>query len=383
MTDPAPYDLIVVGAGPAGATAARVAVGRGLRVALVDKARFPRDKLCGGGVTGRAMGHLGQAFGRLPDTLFHHCDAVQLTASGLTIGAEIDVPPILMTMRRDFDAALRECAIAAGAVDFCGQRIAEMDLSAREVVLANGDRLRGAVIIGADGVNSAVARALFGRSHDPDQVAFALEVEVPGDASAQLELDLSAVPWGYGWDFPKAGGRTLGIGGSARRNPEMRQDFEAWLRARGLDPSTLKIKGHHLPMGEVRKVPGRGCVLLAGDAAGLVDPITGEGIGWAVHSGQLAAEAACAALSQGQPDLAMSLYQSSARHMLRELSRARFLARLVYLPWLQPRFHALLASSPRLRRRFLDLLAGKMDYADLGPARLGRMALRVILRRGA
>ncbi|WP_435259868.1 NAD(P)/FAD-dependent oxidoreductase [Thioclava sp. FR2] len=375
------YDLIVIGAGPAGATAACVAARHGLRVALVDKAPFPRNKLCGGGVTGRAMGHLTQAFGALPETLFHRCDEVQMTASGQPLGTESGLPTIYMTMRRDFDAALREFAILAGAADFCGRRVSFIDLDACQVTLVSGETLRGSVMIGADGINSAVARSLFGRSHDPDQVAFALEVEVSGETSGQLELDLSAVPWGYGWDFPKAGGRTLGLGGSAKRNPNMRQSFEAWLRARGVDPSQVKIKGHHLPMGDVRKIPGRGNILLAGDAAGLVDPITGEGIGWAVHSGQLAAEAAFAAISRNNPALALSIYQASARHMLRELSRARFLARLVYVPWLQPRFHALLASSSALRQRYLDLLAGKMDYADLGPARLGRMALRVLLRR--
>lgn len=384
MEQPQTYDLIVIGAGPAGSTAARVALRHGLRVALVDKAAFPREKLCGGGVTGRAMGHLDRAFGSLPPGLFHRSDRVRMVAGQSLLGVETGVPVILMTMRKDFDAALRAKAIEAGAADFCGQRIGDMDLSAGRVVLANGRALSAPVIIGADGVNSTVARALFGRSHDPNQVAFALEVEIPGESSAELELDLLAAPWGYGWDFPKRGGRTLGIGGVAKRNPDLRPRFEAWLRERGIDPAKVKIKGHHLPMGEVRRVPGRGHVLLAGDAAGLVDPITGEGIGWAVHSGQLAAEAAVKALQEGKPEQALALYQASAGPMLKELARARFLARLVYIPWLQPRFHALLARSPGLRRRYMDLLAGKMDYADLRPLRVLRLVLRVLFRkRGA
>lgn len=376
------HDLIVVGAGPAGATAARVAAGRGLRVALIDKAAFPRDKLCGGGVTGRAMGHLRAAFGDVSGALFHHCGEVRMMAGGQVLGIERGAPPIYMTMRREFDAALRAGAVTAGAEDFCGHRIAKMAPEAGQVRLACGAGLRAPVVIGADGVNSAVARALFGRAHDPAQVAFALEVELPGETSDHLELDMTAAPWGYGWDFPKAGGRTLGIGGVAARNADLRARFDLWLRARGVEPGALRIKGHHLPMGEVRQVPGRGAVLLVGDAAGLVDPITGEGIGWAVHSGQLAAEAVVEAQAQGRPDAALGIYRAKAGPMLGELRRARLLAKMVYHPWLQPRFLGLMARSGHLRRRYLDLLAGRMDYADLGPMRIARLGLRLMAGRG-
>ncbi|MEF3048538.1 geranylgeranyl reductase family protein [Pseudotabrizicola sp. L79] len=386
MADPATtgltHDVIVVGAGPAGATAARVMALRGLRVALIDKAAFPRDKLCGGGVTGRAMGHLRAAFDDLPEALFHRCDDVRLMAGARVLGVETDGPPLFMTMRRDFDAALRARAMAAGADDFCGQRIAAMDLATGTLRLTGGAKVRAAVVIGADGVNSAVARALFGRAQDPAQVAFALEIEVPGATSSHLELDMVAARWGYGWDFPKAGGRTLGIGGAALRNDDLPQRFDQWLRARGIDPAQVRIKGHHLPMGEVKQVPGRDHVLLVGDAAGLVDPVTGEGIGWAVHSGQLAAEAAIEALSLGRPERTLALYQARAAHMMRELRRARLVAKIVYHPRLQPRFLDVMAQSRHTRRRYLDLLGGKMDYVDLGPARLARLALRLLLRRG-
>lgn len=376
------HDLIVIGAGPAGAAAAHRAVHLGLRVALVDKAGFPRDKLCGGGVTGRAMGHLRGVFGDLPDDLFHPCAEVRMMASDRVLGIETGAPPLYMTMRRAFDAALRGQALAAGAEDFCGQRVARLDLPEGLVRLADGRLLRAPVVIGADGVNSAVARALFGRAQDPAQVAFALEIEVPGATSGHLELDLAAAPWGYGWDFPKAGGRTLGIGGAVRRNPDLKPRFDRWLAARGLDPASVRIKGHHLPMGEVKSVPGRDHVMLAGDAAGLVDPVTGEGIGWAVHSGRLAAEAAAEALRRTRPDQALALYRASAAPMMAELRRARLVARIVYHPWLQPRFHDVMARSPHTRRRYLDLLAGRMDYVDIGPRRLARLALRILLRRG-
>lgn len=375
------HDLIVIGAGPSGATAAKVAADKGLRVALIDKAAFPRDKLCGGGVTGRAADQLERAFGAVPQGLFHDCTEVRLTSGLARLGTVKNAPVIKMTMRRDFDAALRDRAISAGAEDFCGTRVANLDLAEGRVELVSGQVLKALVVIGADGVNSQVARALFGKRRDKALMAFALEAEVAGKTSAALDLDLSAVPWGYGWDFPKAGGRTLGIGGLEHRNPDLKDSFNAWLVARGHDPASLKIKGHHLPMGEFRSVPGRAHVLLVGDAAGLVDPITGEGIAWAIHSGRLAAEAASIALSMGSPERALALYDARAKHMLTELKRARLLARIVYAPLFHARFLKLLATSGRLRRRYMDLLAGDLDYADLRPSRMVRLALGLLFGR--
>jgi menaquinone-9 beta-reductase len=375
------HDLLIVGAGPAGAAAAMTARKSGLTVALLDKAAFPRDKLCGGGVTGRAKTHLDEVFGDLPGDLFLPCTEVLLRNGAATVGHLTEAPTVLMTMRRVFDGTLRARALAAGAEDFCGQRITDLQLETNSVRLADGRTLQGRVLIGADGVNSAVARALFGRAHDPERVGFALEAEVSGPPGAAMELDMTAASYGYGWDFPKRFGRTLGMGGIGLRNPDLRARFETWLRARGLDPAHLKIKGHHLPFGEFRPVPGRGAVLLVGDAAGLVDPITGEGIGWAVRSGQMAATSAALALAMGTPDRALAVYQKRMATVLRELGRARLLAKIVYHPRFQPGFLRLLARSERLQRKYLDLLAGQLDYADLRLGRLGLLTLRVLMGR--
>ncbi|MDO8883062.1 MAG: geranylgeranyl reductase family protein [Pseudotabrizicola sp.] len=379
---PPGFDVLVIGAGPAGSAAAITAVRAGLRVALIDKAAFPRDKLCGGGVTARAHGYACAVFGDLPAGLFHISRTVRFSNGTETLARLEQAPAIYMTMRAGFDAALRARAIEAGAVDYCGHRMAHCVPDAGRVVLADGRVLTAPVVIGADGVHSAVARALFGRAFDPATIGFALEAEVPGGPGPDTELDMTALPWGYGWVFPKTGGRTLGIGGVSVQDKDLRPRFHDWLRARGVDPATVKIKGHHLPSGASNAVPGRGAVLLAGDAAGLVDPITGEGIGWAILSGQLAAEAAAEALAAGAPQTALRRYQVRMRPIRAELVRARLLARLVYHPLLQPRLLRALASSDHFQRRYLALLAGEMDYADLGPRRLVSVVLRVLRGRG-
>ena len=122
----------------------------------------------------------------------------------------------------------------------------------------------------------------------------------PGNADRPLRIDFGAAHWGYGWDFPKSGSSTIGIGGVLSRNEDMKGAMAAYLDLLGQDP-TQPVKGHHLPFGDFRRRPGRGAVLLAGDAAGLVDPITGEGIAYALKSGQLAAQAAVQALAEDAP----------------------------------------------------------------------------------
>ncbi|MBN2629042.1 MAG: geranylgeranyl reductase family protein [Rhodobacteraceae bacterium] len=376
------HDLLVIGAGPAGSAAAMTARKAGLRVAMIDKAAFPRNKLCGGGVTGRAHGYATAVFGALPDDLFHVSRSMRFADGARALADVADAPSFYMTMRTAFDAALRARAIAAGAEDFCGHRMASCAPEAGRISLADGVNLSAPVVIGADGVHSAVARALFGQGKRRAATGFALEVEVPGPPGAHTELDMTATPGGYGWDFPKAHGRTLGIGGIAAQDADLRPRFEAWLRARGVDPEAVRIKGHHLPSGALRPRPGRGAVLLAGDAAGLVDPITGEGIGWAILSGRLAAEAAARALAAGDPGSAFALYHQAMQPIRAELLRARLLTHLVYHPRLQPRLLRALSRSDHLQRRYLSLLAGEMDYADLGPRRLLGVAWRV-LRGGA
>jgi geranylgeranyl reductase family protein len=372
------HDLIVVGAGPAGTAAAVAARAEGLSVALVDRARFPRDKLCGGGITGRCRRHLDAVFGS--GAAAEHCltaRRIRLAFDGRTLGDLPDAPPIHMTRRRLFDADLLGRAAAAGAEALTGRRLAALDPAAAAVTLDDGTRLQGRVLVGADGVNSAVARALFGRAFDPAGIGFALEVEVPPTGDDAVEIDLGAAGWGYGWAFPKHDGTTIGVGGLHVRNPDLRPPLDRYLARHGQTPGAQPVKGHFLPFGDFRGVPGRGRAVLAGDAAGLVDPITGEGIGWAVLSGALAAGAAARALAEGRPDATLDHYRRALAPVHAELRRARLLRRLVYPAALRPAFARMLAGQPRLQRRYLALLAGETDYADIRLAAVPRLLWRL------
>ncbi len=377
------FDLIVVGSGPAGSACAATAAAAGLSVALVDKSPFPREKLCGGGVTGRSIRYLDEIFGVTPDSdLFLTSDSVRLAFGGRIISQQEDAPPLQMTMRRAFDATLHNHAVTAGADVFAPVRISAVDHASATITLADGRILQGSVLVGADGANSLVARSVFGRAFDPAQIGFGLEVELDRSLIEDntTEIDLGAADWGYGWVFPKRESITLGVGGIHARNPDMKAHFQAYLARHApalAEQGEIKCKGAFLPFGAYRKIPGGGRALLAGDAAGLVDPITGEGIAWALKSGQLAAQAAIEALAGNGPDSAMAAYLRRLAPIHREMDAARRIRALIYARPVRAYFPRAVERNPSMSRTYLRLLAGELDYADLGTRVLFRLARRL------
>lgn len=378
------FDLVILGAGPAGTAAAREARRLGLTAALVDKATFPRAKLCGGLVTGRCAAHLADIFGmQITEDLFETRRNFEFFLKDQSLGALNDVPPLHLTMRWDFDHYLLKQALAAGAADYTGHRIEALDFEEDKVELASGEFLTYKLLIAADGVQSPTAKALFGKPFSPDTIGFALEIEAPSQAPTKatpIRIDFAAADWGYGWSFPKESSTTIGLGGLHAQNPDMKSHLAAYLDKLGTG-QTAKVKGHFLPFGAPRPSPGKGNVLLVGDAAGLVDPITGEGIGHAIHSGALAACAAKAALDQGDTRRALPLYTRATRPIRRAIAQARVLRPLIFSARLQPFFARTFAASQTLKRDYMHLLSGEMEYTALlrrTTLRLPRAAIRYL-----
>lgn len=369
------FDLVVIGAGPAGSAAARAACTEGLRVAIVDRARFPREKLCGGGFTGRSRKALRDIFGHdVTEGPFTARTRMRFTAGPCLLAGEDHAPPVFMTMRHALDAWLLEAAVAAGATALTGTRVAGLDPASGVVTLAGGRRIAAGVVVGADGVNSLVARTLFGRAFDPARIGFAMEAEVSGPETDEVVIDFDAARFGYGWVFPKPHGRTVGVGGLAARNPEMRRPMADFLALHG-GGGDIRVRGAFLPFGSPRRHPGKGRVLLCGDAAGLVDPITGEGIAHALRSGQIAARAAARALAGVGPDAAASLHADGLRPILRSIDQARRWRQLLFPAPMRPAFHAMIARGAPFRRRYLQLLDGQIEYDDIWPL-VGNRLLR-------
>ncbi|MCW7539185.1 geranylgeranyl reductase family protein [Aquabacterium sp. A7-Y] len=375
------FDLIVVGAGPAGSAAACTAAHRGLRVALVDKEEFPREKLCGGLLTLRAQKVYARVFPRAWD------EAVEARAHGLSLLGpdgrrlnEVREHHLLQfTCRRRFDALLLDQAVEAGATPLLGSAVQQVDDSEGAVRLSDGRRLQGRAVIGADGVRSSVARQLFGRSFDPRTIALGMEMEVPRCHPGAADLDLPEIHfglarWGYGWVFPKRATLTVGLGGLLRHNPQLKTAFRAMLAHRFGSVPDVAIKGHHIPYGDYLTRPGRGRVLLCGDAAGLVEPITGEGIAFAMHSGREAALAVHEAL-QGRTE-PLAAYLPRYRELVQDFRIAKGLRQLIFPRLCEPLF---LRALPRLRQapgRHMDLMADELGY----PAYARYIALSVVAR---
>jgi geranylgeranyl reductase family protein len=306
------FDVVVVGAGPAGSVAALVLARAGASVALVDKAAFPRDKACGDLVGPRGV----QVLADLGLTVPNAGQGSDLLAVGPS-GRASRLPAFpgrsypghgVVAPRTGFDHALREAAIGAGAHPVRA-RIAGVEAgpagALRAVVASDGQRLAAGTVIGADGALSPVAQLAGMLRPETALWGFAIRAYLPAEVPLPLLVLLDAAPWqiypGYGWLFPGAAGQAnvgIGVGlGSTRRPVPLRDDLArlcALLARRGdLGPAVQpgRVMGGWLRMGGSGTPPAAGNVLLVGDAAGLINPLQGEGIGPAMVSARLAARA--------------------------------------------------------------------------------------------
>ena len=362
------YDVVVVGAGPAGAAAARRARALGLSVAILDKAVFPRHKLCGALLSGRGHKAMKAVFDLEPDRAhFLYSREVAFKWDGEELGAFTAPYELTYTYRLDLDHRLLLAAVAAGAEDYQGVRVAEFDDTASRVVLDSGEVLEYGVLVGADGAASPLARHLFGRAFDPNKIGFAFEAEVPDPCAedARMSIDFRIVDWGYGWNFPKKDSRTIGLGSIKSLDQDLMAQMKRYMALEGADPEAVKIKGAHIPLGDYTKVPGRANVLLVGDAAGLVDAITGEGLAYAMESGAQAAEAAAEALKAGKPAHALGLYRKRIGYIQAELDKANKLRHFQFSRSFTGLFKEKLRTSDNMRIAFFDLLAGETTYAEI------------------
>lgn len=351
------YDAVVIGGGPAGAAAAYSLAAAGKSVCLIDKSEFPRDKLCGGGLTFRSKRAFEQVFKRRwKSELINASQDVSFFSKGRFLASYKVGASIYFTTRLSFDHYLVGLAQEAGATLKLGDGVAGIDVARRSITLRSGETIGFSFLIGADGVNSVVARALFGQSFDPAQIAFALEVEVPRDRlphqGGLVEFDFNAARWGYGWVFPKQQTVTIGIGGLHRLNPDLRDRLDAYLRRKGLESRDFKVKGQYLPAGDYRVIPGRANVLLCGDAAGAVDPISGEGIPFALQTGAAAGKAVAMAIAQPAGPSALDIYCEDWKVVVASLRQAKFWRWFIYARWSERLFAWAFRFKP-IRKRML------------------------------
>ncbi|MEO6197597.1 MAG: geranylgeranyl reductase family protein [Dehalococcoidia bacterium] len=369
------YDVIIAGGGPAGSTTGRLLAERGARVLLLDKQAFPRDKPCGGGVTLRAASAQGADLSKVVER------TVYGARFSLRLGPEFDrrftQPLSYMTQRLRLDSHLLEQAAGAGVEVHEQEAVRAVDASSSGVqVLTSRDSHSAQILIGADGANGITGRLLGLRREYEEAVAFEGNIPWTSAVSRDWEdlvaLDLGGLAGGYGWVFPKGEHLNVGVGAWKYASFTLRPKLVALARRYGFDEAKLEnLRGHHLPVRMAGSPIARGPVAVVGDAAGLIDPLTGEGIHMAFASGRLAAEAALKVL--GGAATGMETYQREVDTGLQpELTVSRQLQEI--FNFAPPPFLTLMRRNRRFWLFFCYLIRGDLTYLDfvrmIGPMRV-------------
>ena len=272
---------------------------------LLDKATFPRDKPCGGGVTGRAARQLPFSIAPVVE------DVVDRMECGLRYRSHVirraRAPLAYMTQRRRLDHFLLQKAAEAGA-------------EVREGETADARELDARIVIGADGCNGSSAKQL--GLADGVVHGVALEANYPYEAryAGAIVLEIAVIRGGYGWIFPKGDHLNVGVGGNAEEAPKLRDELRRMCEAYGIDPETASdTRGYRLPMRLPRTLLARGTTAVIGDAAGLVDPFSGDGMYEAFLSAKLVTNAALDVLA-GRAE-SLDAYQAAVERRIVPLTR--------------------------------------------------------------
>lgn len=368
------HQVIIVGAGPAGAYLAYLLAREGINVLLLEKERLPRHKPCGGGISPKVINLLDFDLKSVIEDTIHTVIFTHRLARPITFTGSR--PIMYMVSRERFDALLLDRAKEAGVEAVDGIRVKGIQMTENGVsVYADGMEWRGQILIGADGAFSIVARALGLARNKKIAVTLESQLAVPleklGPIRGTAKIDYGLVPGGYAWWFPKAGHLSLGVGSFSPKIKDLRlrSYLEEILQVEDLTGllSTPQIRGWTIPTNCEHEDLHGGRALVIGDAAGLADAFTGEGIYAALFSARLAAEVITEQINKPSPDLqryTVLVYEK----MWPELTQALRISR-----WFYPNsnlFYGILYRQQRLVNDLIQVLAGDMTYSQV----LGRIS---------
>lgn len=359
MAVPEAFDVVVVGAGPAGSAAAAAAAAGGARVALLDRSTFPRYKTCGGGLIGPSLSALPAGF-----PVRATIREASFTLAGARSVTRTSEAPIIRTVTRaELDDWLAREAVRAG-VDFRNPCAVRSVAPADDEVLLDTDEgpLSARVVVAADGASGRLSRLV---GVTTSQVDLGLEVELEAGPRAsewteRIHLDWGPIPGSYAWVFPKGDTLTVGVIAGRGRPEETRRYLADFLAQQGLAGLRVIHDSGHLTRCRTPDSPiAKGRVLAAGDAAGLLEPWTREGISFALRSGRLAGEAAArAALADEDPQTLGTTYAAKlAVDLVPEMAAG---ARCLHAFEKRPgAFHWLIGRTPAGWNGFRRLAAGE------------------------
>ena len=375
---PKTYDIIIIGAGPAGATLASYLKPSGLSIAIIDKCNFPRDKVCGDAIPGPAVRVL-EAISPETKARFANFQAKRLAKGGTAIAPDYQHFSVYfktrgyISKRIDFDNFLFEEAQNNPNADFylnASITSLQVDENKASVQLkGQAEEISAKILVGCDGANSIVARKLTQRAVNPKHHCGAVRayyenVQMEDDYMLEFYFLKNYLP-GYFWVFPLENGQfNVGFGmlskDIAAKNINLRASFEhliltepkvsqAFKHAQRIGP----VQGFGLPLGSIQRPISGHRFLLCGDAASLIDPATGEGIGNAMISAVLAAEQIESCFAENRFDAPfLKAYDQAIHKRLGKSLRQKYLIQRMLKDrgWLLNLIIAIAARSPLLRK---------------------------------
>jgi geranylgeranyl reductase family protein len=377
-------DVIIAGAGPAGAIAAYELARLGISVLILEKTTFPRYKVCGGGLTHKIIEEIPFDISEIIETVIH---TIRFSSNFKDAFSRTSPDPLMYcTMRSKLDHFLLEKATVAGAKVLFTQQVTKIKNEHDKVLVVTKDRLfHSQLVIGADGPASIVARSVGLRQHIEQGLAWEAEISADPEIlqmySDTVFLDWGTFPGGYGWMFPKNDHFSIGVGGPAILSKQMMPYYHRFLEfldfgdshltpnplpnwggGKGEGLETLSLKSWPIPVRTQKGDFHSGRALVVGDAAGLADSLTGEGIYYAVRSGKLAAKA-CASLLLGQAE-ALKAYSDQANdELMTELLEGKKIKHIFNTVPLK--IHGFVRDNDRAWRAFGKVLRGERSYRDV------------------
>ena len=356
------FDLIVAGGGPAGSAAAQAAALRGLDVLILEKSEFPRYKPCGGALSRKALSLLDHT---LPQWIQErNITGARVHYEDLLLERHRGYDITLLINRSAFDQHLLDRALLSGAEAKTEKVLGFRDAGECVHIQTKEGIYKSRFLVIASGCQDGLKREISGRERRKSNgVCLVSEIEAEEEGISErlgraLDIHFGVAGGGYGWIFPHRGYYSVGIGGLCSRLHHPRQVMRRFLKENGFSEEE-RLSGHIIPQGGNKRRVARGRVLLAGDAAGFVDPFTGEGIYYALASGKIAGEMVGDAPATS---LARSYESRIEKEFGGDLRYALFFSRIMHS---YPRMLlGILARQEQVLERYLEVGAGEMSYRD-------------------
>lgn len=361
------YDVAIIGAGPAGSSAARRLALRGISTVVLEREAMPRRKVCGGALSEHALGYLDFP---LPDSLMDwQCHGARVHYGKRVLTARLPQRIAVLTTRSRFDRFLLDKAQEAGAQVLQAEATA-LGEKADGVILTtrNGETITARRCIIAAGANSRFIKNVR-RRDNADEEGICIEAEVPvmnpdpfADLEGLIDIYFGGAAYGYGWVFHHGDYYSIGVGGVRSHFSDPMQAMRGFCDEIGVSGWQKTAKGHPIPRGGIKRTLSKGFLYLAGDSAGFVDPFYGEGLAYAIRSGQLCAAAAAQSLDAPNTDSHAEYARTTENEFAENLKYSLLFSKFMYsMPKL---FLTTMTTSQRALRHYLHVPLNSVSYKE-------------------